>query len=121
MKPLKLLSLFILISGSVCAQNLMVKDLTCEHKINPTGIDIIQPRLSWKIAGSGNNILQTAYSVRVATDPKFSSSKIIWESGKVASDESSLQIYRGPALKSSQRYFWQVKVWDNNGRSTIWS
>jgi alpha-L-rhamnosidase len=121
MKPLKLLSLFILISGSVCAQNLMVKDLTCEHKINPTGIDIIQPRLSWKIAGSGNNILQTAYSVRVATDPKFSSSKIIWESGKVASDESSLQIYRGPALKSSQRYFWQVKVWDNNGRSTKWS
>ena len=121
MKPLKLMLSIVLISGTVSAQNLSVKDLTCEHKINPIGIDILQPRLSWKIIGVGNDILQTAYSVRVATEPKFSSSKMIWESGKVLSDESVLQVYNGPDLRSGQRYFWQVRVWDNKGRSTKWS
>jgi alpha-L-rhamnosidase len=121
MKSLKSFLFLLLISGSVLAQNLSVKDLSCEHKINPIGIDVLQPRLSWKITGSGNNILQTAYSIRVATDPKFSSSKMIWESGKISSDESVLQTYSGPDLKSGQRYFWQVRIRDNKGRSTKWS
>ena len=121
MKSLKLFLFLLIIPGFIFAQNLSVKDLTCEHKINPVGIDILQPRLSWKISGAGNNILQTAWSIRVATDPKFSSSKMIWQSGKVLSDESVLQVYNGPALKSGQRYFWQVMIWDNKGRSTRWS
>jgi len=121
MKSLKLFLFLLIIPGFIFAQNLSVKDLTCEHKINPVGIDILQPRLSWKISGVGNNILQTAWSIRVATDPKFSSSKMVWRSGKVLSDESVLQVYNGPALKSGQRYFWQVMIWDNKGRSTRWS
>ena len=43
-----------------------MKDLTVEHKKNPVGIDISQPRFSWKVNGTGVNILQTAYSIRVA-------------------------------------------------------
>ena len=81
----------------------------------------LQPRFSWKIIGTGNNIMQTAYSMRVATDEKFSSGKTIWQSGKIESDESVLQVYKGPALKSGQRYFWQVKIWDNKGRESKWS
>ena len=65
--------------------------------------------------------MQTAYSIRVATDEKFSSSKIVWQSGKVESDESILQTYKGPDLKSGQRYFWQVKIWDNKGKESKWS
>ncbi len=45
----------------------------------------------------------------------------MWESGKVASDESILQDYKGPALQSGKRYFWQVRIWDNKGRSSKWS
>jgi len=121
MKALKISLLLMILSVALNAQNLIVKDLTCEFKINPVGIDVLQPRLSWKINGTGNNILQTAYSIRVAADPKFSSSKIVWESGKVASDESHLQVYKGADLKSGQRYYWQVRIWDNKGRSTRWS
>jgi alpha-L-rhamnosidase len=115
-------SFFVLcFSVTVFAQELSIKDLTCEHKKNPIGIDISQPRFSWKIVGTGNSILQTAYSIRVATDEKFSSSKIIWQSGKTLSGESILQSYKGPDLKSGQRYFWQVKIWDNKGRESKWS
>ncbi len=99
----------------------LVKELTTEHKTNPVGIDISRPRFSWKVAATGVNILQTAYSVRVASDSKFPSSSIIWQTGKTLSEESVLQEYKGPELKSGQRYFWQVKIWDNKGRDSKWS
>jgi len=103
------------------AQDLSVIDLTCDHKLNPLGMDNPKPRLSWKISGSGNNILQTAYSVRVATDNKFSSGKITWESGKIASDQSILVSYNGSELKSGVKYYWQVRIWDNKGKASKWS
>ena len=121
MKSLKLTLIFLSLLGVTFAQDLSLKDLTVDHKINPIGIDNKQPRFSWKIIGTGNNIMQTAYSLRVATDEKFSSSKTIWQSGKVESDESILQLYNGPDLKSGQRYFWQVKIWDNKGKESKWS
>ena len=121
MKSLKLTLFLLSLSGVIFAQVLSVKDLTVDHKVNPIGIDNKYPRFSWKIGGTGNNILQTAYSVRVATDEKFSASKVVWQSDKVESDESILRYYKGTDLKSGQRYFWQVKVWDNRGKESKWS
>ncbi len=121
MKSLKLMLIFLSLFGGAFAQNLSLKDMTVDHKINPIGIDNRKPRFSWKISATGNNIIQTAYFLRVATDEKFSSSKIVWQSGKVESGESILQLYLGPDLKSGQRYFWQVKIWDNKGNESKWS
>lgn len=121
MKSFKLSFLFMCLAGTIIAQTLSVKDLTCEYRINPLGIDAEQPRFSWKISGSANNIMQSAYSIRVSSDRKFSSSKIIWQSGRIESDESILQAYEGPDLKSGEKYFWQVKIWDNNGKASKWS
>lgn len=121
MKSLKLALIILTFCGATFAQDLSLKDLTCEHKNNPVGIDISQPRFSWKISSSGTSIMQSAYSLRVSTDVKFTSSKIIWQSGKIASDESVLLPYAGPELKSGMRYFWQVKIWDNNGNESKWS
>src|SRR5207249_4305374 len=45
----------------------------------------------------------------------------LWDSGKVASDASIHRVYGGPALESGQRYYWQVRVWDDAGRSSAWS
>ncbi len=121
MRSVKLSFLLFLIAGSIFAQDLNVLDLTIEYKKNPLGIDALQPRFAWKITGKGNDIMQTAYSVKVGSDQKLSTGKIVWQSGKVMSDESVLIPYNGPALKSGQRYFWQVKVWDNKGRESKWS
>src|SRR5450631_4232485 len=93
------IALLLLLTNACFAQKLLVTDLSCEHKINPIGIDVI-PRLSWKLSGSGKNIMQTAYSIRVATDSRFSSKNTSWQSGKLTSAESVLQSYAGAALQS---------------------
>ncbi len=121
MKSFKLSLILLCVMGSAFAQDLSVKDLTCEHKKNPIGIDAIKPRFSWKITGKANGLMQKEYSIRVATDEKFSTGKIIWQSGTIASEESVLQPYLGPELKSGQRYFWQVKIGDKQGKQSKWS
>jgi alpha-L-rhamnosidase len=38
-----------------------VNGLVCEYLVNPVGIDVVKPRLSWKIVSESKNVLQTAY------------------------------------------------------------
>lgn len=103
------------------AQNLTVGSLTCEHKNNPIGIGVTQPRFSWKLNSPSRNILQSAYSLEVAADERFSRSNIVWQTGTVKSGQSVLVVYSGQPLRSGQKYFWRVKIWDNNGKESKWS
>jgi alpha-L-rhamnosidase len=121
MKSYLLTFAFLAFLGNAFAQDLAVKDLTVDHKVNPVGIADKNPGFSWKIKGTGNNIMQKYYLLKVATDMNFSPLKTVWQSGKTESDQSVLNAYNGPALKSGQRYFWQVKIWDNNGKESKWS
>jgi len=41
--------------------------LRCEYKVNPLGIDVLRPRLSWQIQAAGRGIVQSAYRIRAAT------------------------------------------------------
>ena len=110
--------LFSAISISAIAKN-EVKQLVCEYKTNPKGIDVVQPRLSWKLVSSGNDVMQTAYEVKV-TD-QTARGKLVWTSGKVLSSQSVNVVYGGSALISMQRLNWQVRVWDNKNKATAWS
>ena len=99
------------------------QNLRCEYKTNPIGIDELQPRFSWQLPSKERNYKQTAYQIRVAANLKAlqSGKKLIWDSGKVESDQSTHIVYKGPAPQSKTRYYWQVKYWDNKGNSSNWS
>ncbi len=101
----------------------IVTNLRCEYLKNPIGIEAERARLSWQILSYGSNVMQSAYEIRVANTPANlkKSAGLIWTSGKVNSDQSVNVEYGGPALKSMQRVYWQVRVWDNNNRAAAWS
>jgi len=117
----KLFIFLLLISGSraFSAPKIEVKELICEYHTNPLGIDVQKPRLSWQIVSAEENMLQTAYEIKV-TD-QTAKGKLLWTSGKVNSAQSVNVSYEGPALKSMQRVAWQVRVWDNKNKASAWS
>ncbi len=101
-------------------------DLRCEYRENPLGIDVKEPRLSWKLAAVSplaRGLAQTAYRVLVAsTDSLLAENKgDLWDSGDVTSGESVHVVYAGEALASGLRCVWKVQVRDQDGGRSPWS
>lgn len=80
--------------------------LRTEYLKNPMGIDIERPRLFWNCEGGRK---QTAYQIIAKCG-----SKIVWDSGKVASSRMTHILYGGEPLRSRQRIWWSVNLWDEN-------
>ena len=102
---------------------LKLTGLRTEYKENPLGIDARVPRLSWQLQSNGRGVMQAAYQIRVAkTGADLQSGRnLVWDSGKVSSDESLHREYAGAPVQSGQRYHWQVRVWDAKGKESGWS
>lgn len=122
MKKFFLLLCPVIVCLSVQAQ-VQVQDLQTESLKDPLGIDARQPRLSWQLSSKEKNILQLAYEIRVGNDPSTlaQTGKLVWRTGKVTSNESLHISYAGSPLQSAQKYYWQVRIWDNKGRPSEWS
>ena len=102
---------------------LQVQELRCEYRHDPLGIDTDKPRLSWILESPQRNQRQAAYQILVAVSKQRLSDNEadLWDSGKVVSDQSIHVVYAGTALKSRQRCFWKVRVWDGDGGVSAWS
>ena len=114
--------LTILASGLPAFSQLTVGNLRIENLVNPIGLDNQQPRFSWIISSDLRNTMQTAYEIRVGTDPAAlqKNKNIFWTSGHVTSD-ASVYVPYGGLLASGQTYYWQVRINDNHGRTSPWS
>lgn len=124
MKKIQFILIAILIGVSnLPGASVQVTDLTCEYTHNPLGIDVVQPRLAWKLLSEETDQRQTAYQILVSKDEKSLSGDkgTMWDSGRIQSDRSIHVTYAGLALKSRQRYFWKVRIWDKQGQVSGWS
>ena len=91
--------------------------LRSNNLANPLGVPTGEPRLSWQLTAPSNppqrGLAQAAYRIQCSSKPGGGSD--LWDSGKVASAESLQIPYGGKPLKSSQKVYWGVSVWDTSG------
>ena len=106
--------------------SLFPENMKCEYLINPKGIDVVQPRLSWTLSALKTKEFgqrQTAYRILVASSESRLKDGIadLWDSKWVTSSDMQHIEYQGEALQSDRTYFWKVSVKDENGVASKWS
>lgn len=123
MKSLLVFSLVAILFITNCWGKIRPGKLTCEYLPNPSVVDVFQPRLAWiNTSNEGERgQLQTAWQVRVASSLKNLESADLWDSGKVAGNQSTRVKYEGKKLQSRQNCWWQVRVWDKKEEVSKWS
>ena len=103
-------------SQAIAATSFSLYGLTCEFEANPAGVETTAPRFSWKCNRPERGYVQSAYQIMA-----YEAGKVIWDSGKVKSENSVLIPYSGQTLKSFGHYEWKVRAWDEKGRASQWS
>src|SRR5205823_7149770 len=96
---------FTLASSERADTVLKLTALRAEYKENPLAIDAREPRLSWQIQANGRGVMQSAYHVRVARSERclHDGRNLVWDSGRIASDESAHCAYKGQIGRASCR------------------
>ncbi len=95
----------------------IISHLTCEYHIDPLGIDVLRPRLSWQMQSDRRGARQVACRILAAASEESlkEDAGLLWDSGRMESDQSIHVPYEGPALASGRRVYWKVRVWDESG------
>ena len=103
--------------------NISLSELKTEGKINPIGVDELQPAFSWILNSEERGQKQVGYQIIVASSEAklFTNIGDIWNSEHVVSDRQINIIYQGPSLQSGTRYYWKVRVWDRENNVSNWS
>ncbi len=123
---LVILAIFWAVSASAAGATVLVEQLRCEYRIDPLGVDVAAPGLSWIMISTESGqrgARQTAYRVLVASTAGILAENRgdLWDSGRVQSDQSNQLEYAGKALRSSQQVFWKVRIWDEREEASPWS
>ena len=89
----------------------------------PMGLEAVQPRFSWALESDRHGVRQKSYRILVASAEALLSSEHadLWDSGRVESDRCFDIPYAGHALRSGQRAWWRVEVWDARGPASAHS
>lgn len=118
MKQVSLFVVALFLVLDILAQ-VSIINLRCEMLINPQGIDVKQPRLSWQLQSNQRNVVQTSYEVLVSSsEQNLQQNKgDVWHSGTISSSQSLHVAYNGTALQAGRQYFWKVIVQTNKGQA----
>lgn len=105
------------------ASETAAKYLRCEYRVNPLGIDVTKPRLSWVLDCRQRSAAQSAYQILAAGSEENlgRNNGDLWDSGKVSSDQSNQVVYEGKSLTSRMHCCWKVRVWDKDNKVSAWS
>jgi len=119
----RILLIITILASNVGLGMVQVTGLTCEYQKEQAWIETPRPRFSWVLTASERNQSQLAYEILVSSS--LADIKALkgtaWNSGRINSNQSSLVEYGGQALHSFTRYYWRVRVIDQNELVSAWS
>lgn len=100
-----------------------IKKLKVQNLYEPLGIQSGHPLFSYLLDTKEKGQYQSAYRILVASSKKLLAQDIgdMWDSGKNNKRENFGIIYKGCQLRSRQKVYWKVMVWDKDGRDIGWS
>jgi len=102
------------------APQVAVTGLEVNHLFSPMGIDDAKPVICWGFESNVVGAKQVSYRIEVAKDAGFS--RLAWDSGTVASDESTDIRYgstgQADPLRPETDYWFRVTVVDDRGVAT---
>ena len=103
--------------AQAAAPVLEVANPRCEYRVNPLGLDVAHPRLSWELASDRRGVRQLTYRILVASSSELLAENKgdLWDSGIVQSDQSIQIKYAGKALNSGTLCYWKVMVQTTDG------
>ena len=109
--------------GSSDELRLAVTQLRCEYLVDPLGVDVAKPRLSWVLESDIRGQKQTAYRILVASSRAALADERgdVWDSGKVQSAQTAQVAYAGKPLASRMSCWWKVQAWDQDDKPCEWS
>lgn len=92
-----------------------------ERILNNAPIRDDEPVFSWIVPKKA--IKQSGYQVLVSSTKEKSASNEgdLWDSKKISGKKSNNISYEGTALKPVISYYWKVRIWDNNNRTSDYS
>jgi len=82
-----------------------------------------RPEFSWIVQSETNRARQTAYRIRVAgtRDQLLADTADLWDSGRIDTDQSINIEYDGKRLAGDSQFWWQLRVWDEDGVPSSWT
>ena len=89
-----------------------VSQFLTEQMTVPEGIDTPKPRFSWKLDAKANGEKQSAYQL-ILRD--FFTDDVLWDSGKIESDQQTFVPYTGDDLAPATEYIVELTVWNADG------
>ncbi len=98
-------------------------NLRSEERVNPLGIGNAKPELSWQLQSSGQGTAyrgqtQSAFEIQVGS---VAGAADLWDSGKIAGNQTVDIVYAGQILTSGKECFWRVRVYDGSNNVSAWS
>lgn len=103
--------------------NINIENLKCNYLKKPLGVETEKPKLSWELRSHKRGQYQTAYQIIVSSSLKEldKNQGNLWDTGKVNSNQSIHIPYGGRRLFSRQGCYWKVRIWDQEGKCSLWS
>jgi len=100
---------------------LSVSHLRTEYLVDPVGIGVRRPRLSWTLESARRGTRQTTYRIVAAgsREPVSDGSGELWDSGWIESRDTNQVCYDGEPVAARQRIWWAVQVRDDAGAECV--